>query len=611
MPGLAGTATTFPDRALAADVSTIVNALRRAAILPEEHAADAAGRWAIARVHLGHFQPAPQVQPGSDVQVLLHGELLNEDELRRLVDDHPRSGGLSALLVSLYRRFGPAFVQRLRGAFCLCLIDEAKQTVLLASDAVGSYPLYWNHRSGRLTFASSVNALLGARHGRAALDLRAVADYIHFGFVLGDKTLAADVRLLAPGTILTYRLRDDSIALDTYRRLSELFAPTDDTPGERFDRLVESFNRAVTRSLAGDHRFGLALSGGLDSRAILSAVNGSHDRLSTYTLGQIGCADQVIGQRLADVAGTDHRFFELDPSYLNDFLPNLSRMVSLTDGLYLSHGLTEMLALKFVAGGPSTVLLRGHGGELAKASLAWPFHTDERVAAMQSAAEFVPYLLERVNYVSPGIDVRSLCSDDCAAHMKDGARLSLEEAIRGADLPPVQLCSYLYLREHHRRFTIPSLELFRSTVEIRLPFLDEDFLRALLGMPAPLRDGTAIHRALTRANNPSLLRVRNANTGAAGDAGPIAEKILDKFNTLFRRLNVPGYRHYHNFSDWMGRVLLSSVESVLLDPKSLRRGLWREQTLRRLIGETRTGAADHAYLLQVLLLLELWQDENL
>ena len=233
MPGLAGTATTIPDRAVAADVSTIVGALRRAAILPEEHATDAAGRWAIARVHLGHFQPAAQVQPGSDVQVLLHGELLNEAELRRVVGNHPRSGGLSALLVSLYRRFGPAFVEKLHGAFCLCLVDEVKQTVLLASDAVGSYPLYWNHRPGRLAFASSVNALLGAQRGRAALDLRAVADYLHFGFVLGDKTLAADVQLLPPGTILTYRLHDDSIAIETYRRVSELFAPTGEAPGER------------------------------------------------------------------------------------------------------------------------------------------------------------------------------------------------------------------------------------------------------------------------------------------------------------------------------------------------------------------------------------------
>jgi len=33
--------------------------------------------------------------------------------------------------------------------------------------------------------------------------------------------------------------------------------------------------------------------------------------------------------------------------------------------------------------------------------------------------------------------------------------------------------------------------------------------------------------------------------------------------------------------------------------------------LLRLISDTRTGTKDHAYLLQVLLLLELWQEENL
>jgi hypothetical protein len=36
----------------------------------------------------------------------------------------------------------------------------------------------------------------------------------------------------------------------------------------------------------------------------------------------------------------------------------------------------------------------------------------------------------------------------------------------------------------------------------------------------------------------------------------------------------------------------------------------RETGLRQLIDETRRGKADHAYLLQVLLILELWQQEN-
>jgi hypothetical protein len=49
----------------------------------------------------------------------------------------------------------------------------------------------------------------------------------------------------------------------------------------------------------------------------------------------------------------------------------------------------------------------------------------------------------------------------------------------------------------------------------------------------------------------------------------------------------------------------------LLSPDSLSRGVYREATLRRLLEETRRGSADHGYLLQVLLILELWQQENL
>ena len=63
--------------------------------------------------------------------------------------------------------------------------------------------------------------------------------------------------------------------------------------------------------------------------------------------------------QLSRMAGTQHTFYELDERYLREFLPNLARMVSLTDGMYLSHGLTEMLAFRFieiVAHGRNSVL---------------------------------------------------------------------------------------------------------------------------------------------------------------------------------------------------------------------------------------------------------------
>jgi asparagine synthase (glutamine-hydrolysing) len=108
-----------------------------------------------------------------------------------------------------------------------------------------------------------------------------------------------------------------------------------------------------------------------------------------------------------------------------------------------------------------------------------------------------------------------------------------------------------------------------------------------------------------------MLRVRNSNTGAPANAGPLAEYALDKVNSLFKRLNVPGYRHYHNFAAWMRAQLLSSVETVLLSRTSLDRGVLREAGLRRLLDETRQNQRDHSYLLQVLLILELWQQDNL
>ena len=85
---------------------------------------------------------------------------------------------------------------------------------------------------------------------------------------------------------------------------------------------------------------------------------------------------------------------------------------------------------------------------------------------------------------------------DWADRMNGGARQSLRDSLGGLDLKPNELCSYLYLQEQHRRFTVPSLEIFRNVLEVRLPFADEDFLTELFATPAELRNGTVIHKAL-------------------------------------------------------------------------------------------------------------------
>jgi asparagine synthase (glutamine-hydrolysing) len=482
---------------------------------------------------------------------------------------------------------------------------------VLASDLLGSYPLYWYNGPHHFVFASELKAVLYDPAVKPALEPRALVDYLTFGFLLGAKTLAKQVQLLPSASILTFCWDDGSCTIDRYWHIEQAFQPWEGSQAAYVETLRRAFNGAVQKALSGGQDCGVSLSGGLDSRAILSAIDCAQTPISTYTLGVKGCADEVIAEKLSRLAGTKHRFFELDKRYLGEFLANLRKMVSLTDGMYLSHGLTEMLALQFLEDADFSVLLRGHGGELAKASLAWPLHTDKRVYQMRSKEEFVSYLLQRVNYISRGVELRELFTEDWFTPLAGAAHQSLTESIANVPLAPADLCSYLYLEEQHRRFTVPSLELFRTLFEVRLPFVDPDFLAVLFRAPASWRDGTAIHRAIISTNHPALLRIRNSNTGAPASAGPFLETIFDKINSLGKRLNLYGYRHYHNFESWMKQMLVESVEKVLLSPDSLSRGVYREATLRRLLEETRRGIADHGYLLQVLLILELWQQENL
>lgn len=553
---------------------------------------------------------APFERP-SGPSALFHGVLHNVPDLLRTLQlsANRLQDSIAVVLGQLYLRYGDRFVDHLDGEFCVAIIDPDRHRVLIATDAIGSHPLYWHANSLGLTFSSTLSALLRATPSNRRLDLRAVADYITLGSLLADRTLVRDVSLLPPGTLLQYNAQTQSVSCRRYVDVSTFFQEKYLSKATYLEAVEAEFTCAVNRALASARPVGLALSGGLDSRAILSALRDRAPSVQTYTLGIDGCADQIIASKLASVAGTQHRFFCLNQSYLRDFLPNMARMVSLTDGMYLSHGLTEMLALQFLRETGIEVLLRGHGGELAKVRLAWPLHTDETVYHLKSVEDLVPYLSKRANYITGGLPLSELLLPHASRAAGDGSRSAFRDLLSGTMLSPPECCSYLYL-ELTRRFTIPSVELFRTLVEVRLPFLDRRFLEVLLAAPPEWRDGTEIHRRLIAAGIPRLLSVRNSNTGAAADASRAKEYVLDKCNSLLKRLNFRGFRHYHNFDAWMRTMLLESVESELLTSDAKVQAFIGKAALAKLIQDTRQGTSDRSYLLQVLLILELWQREN-
>jgi asparagine synthase (glutamine-hydrolysing) len=589
-----------PDRRLDASFAAVFHSLTRDPFVADSLCERS---WGIGRVHLGVFDRSAQLASHDRIHAVVIGEL----ELP-VPCDSPEMPSQAAAVVALYRSRGASGLSRLRGAFAVALIDTQRRSVALVCDRFGSHPLYWSADGDGFYFASSLRALLRLRKRRPHLDPCAMADYLTLGFVTGRRTLDADAQLVEPGSVLAWR-HDGGVTTDVDAPTQALFQRREQSYTTYVSSVVDAFGAATARMSRESDTVGMSISGGLDSRAILSAI-ANKENFPTYTLGVPGCADEVIARRLCALTGARFTPVALDQAYLTGFLDHFQRMVGMTDGMYLSHGLTEMLALDVLQQAPFRILLRGHCGELAKTSLAWPLHTEPRVFELRTSAELVDHLLRRYRQISGGVDWIDAFREPWRSAMAGTVSVSLEQSVKDVDLSPAELCSYLYLREHQRRFTVPSLEIFRTAVEVRLPFLDEPFIRALFSGPPEWRHSTDIHREILARFDQRLLWVRDSNTGAPVNAGPIARRVAAKVDGLFRRLDVWGYRHYHQFDRWMSHLLVESFEAQLLSPRCLDRGMLLPEGVRALIDGARSGRSGYAYLLQVLLILELWQQQN-
>ncbi len=81
---------------------------------------------------------------------------------------------------------------------------------------------------------------------------------------------------------------------------------------------------------------------------------------------------------------------------------------------------------------------------------------------------------------------------------------------------------------------------------------------------------------------------------------------MDKFNTLLKRMNVTGYRHYHEYERLVRGNLLAAAESQLQTPNARIREFISPRAVRTLLERARRRKDNVGYLLQGLLLIELW-----
>ena len=277
--------------------------LRRARDRMAARGPDGAGEWVSAdgRVAFGHRRLSiidlrsvadqPMHDETGALTVVFNGEIYGYRQLRaELAADGAvfRTESDTEVLLHLWRRRGPAMLERLRGMYAFALWDAGAQSLFLARDPYGIKPLYVAEGAGTLRFASQVKALLAGGGVDASADPAGHAGFFLWGSVPEPWTLHRGIRALPAGSSLLMR-RDGRAERRRHFDLAATLrdaGPAPAAPGARAEMLRAALADSVSDHLIADVPVGVFLSAGLDSTTIaaLAAETGTA-RLRTLTLG--------------------------------------------------------------------------------------------------------------------------------------------------------------------------------------------------------------------------------------------------------------------------------------------------------------------------------------
>lgn len=328
MPGLVGIVKTNEN--IDIDIRDLLTRMCRAVKHEEHYKIDTFidDYVGIGRVDLGILNPEAQPIYNEDENlcIMMWGEIYDYQRLKEelIVRGHKFSVNNDPdFILHLYEECGKNFVHKLNGSFVLAILDKKKKEIMIVNDRYGLRPLYYSKRNGYLLFGSEVKAILEDETFERVIDEKAVADFFAYEYMLGNKTFFKEIRVLPPASVL--KCSHKYFSIQQYWD----FNYKDETFSEEYyvEELVKSFKKAVERVMQDEHRKGLLLSGGLDSRSILAATDGE---LYTFTFGERESQEAKIAEIVANKKKTKHQFLELKEDYISRFAENA---VYLTDGM--------------------------------------------------------------------------------------------------------------------------------------------------------------------------------------------------------------------------------------------------------------------------------------
>ena len=305
--------------------------------------------------------------------IVFNGEIYNFLELRQSLVAlghvfHTQSD--TEVLLAAWAAWGVDCLPRLRGMFAFAVFDRQQQSLTCVRDAFGIKPLYVAADERGFCFASELPALLALLPQAPSPDQQWMLDYLLGGsYDSGERTAFMGVMALLPGHWLQFDCSHpwSMASVDVPRRWwwPALSERSDLSFAAAADDLRERLLANVRLHLRSDVSLAAALSGGLDSSAVVCAMRQLEPdlELHTFTFTAPGSAvdESPWSQRVNQAIGAQGHPLEVRPDELLRDLPALIAVQGEPFGSTSIYAQYRVFQAAREAG--ITVMLEGQGAD--------------------------------------------------------------------------------------------------------------------------------------------------------------------------------------------------------------------------------------------------------
>ena len=433
---------------------------------------------------------------------------------------------LDKKILELYENNQLEKLKNINGNFVAIIYDEKKEKITIVNDRYGSIKMFYFFDEKQFFLTPKIKPITEIIT-KKTINETALIDFFIFGHILDDETLIKNIKQLPYASIL--EIKNKKIKITRYWEYEYKNKIKSKNEKQLIEKFGSIWQKTVEKRFTKNKKNMIALSGGLDSRAILAAALKylKKENILTITFGEKKSYDYEIAKKIAKKTGVKNTFLDIEKE---DLIKQYKIWMKSTNGLIDATPYFPVRGFINVQNQNEKIILGYMGGSITGYQIKKD-NINKKIITKKDNIEAEEILFDffKLNNIE---DIRKIFDKKFLENkeLKDNFRKTFETTKK---ISNDNLADCISIWDHKYRrtnYVMNATIRFNEYFDNILPFLDNDLVDFCLSIPADMRFNQRLYKKMLTDTYPKLFNLPTKNNyGLKTNANRVLIKIKEKY----------------------------------------------------------------------------------